>query len=65
MIAMRHADAYLHVGEPRTSKVRERPSFAATAQIVLLDASGRKVREWIGIVAESTPATGLEDLLRR
>jgi len=62
---MRHADVYLHVGEPRTSKVRERLGFAATAQIVLLDASGRKVREWIGLVAKLPLATGLEDVLRR
>jgi hypothetical protein len=32
---------------------------------VLLDASGRKVREWIGLVAESTLTTGLEGLLTR
>ena len=56
---------YLHVGEPRTSRAREQLGYAATPQIVLLDASGRKVREWIGVVAESTLATGLEGLLKR
>ena len=58
MIAMRHADVYLHIGEPRTSKLRERLGFATTAQIVLLVASVRRGREWIGLVAESTPGNG-------
>ena len=56
---------YLHVGEPRTSNARERLGYAATPQIVLLDASGRKVSEWIGLVAEPTLTAGLEDLLTR
>ncbi len=56
---------YLHVAEPRTSKARAQLGYAATPQIVLLDASGRKVREWIGLVAESALATGLEELLKR
>ncbi len=56
---------YLHVGEPRTSKAREQLGYAATPQIMLLDANGRKVREWIGVVAESTLTTGLEGLLKR
>jgi hypothetical protein len=32
---------------------------------MLLDASGKEVRDWIGMVAESTLTTGLEDLLKR
>lgn len=56
---------YVHVAEPRTSQVRERLGYAATPQIVLLDASGSKVREWIGVTAEATLAAGLDDLLRR
>lgn len=54
---------YLHVGESRTSQVRERLGFVATPQIVLLDASGQKVREWVGLVAEPTLATALDALL--
>jgi thioredoxin-like negative regulator of GroEL len=56
---------YLHVGDPRTTTAREQLGYAATPQIMLLDASGQKVREWIGLVAEATLATGLDDLLRR
>lgn len=32
------------------SKAREQLGYAATPQIALLDASGRKVSEWIGVV---------------
>ena len=56
---------YLHVADPRTTKAREQLGYAATPQIMLLDASGTKVREWIGVVAEPTLTTGLEDLLTR
>jgi thioredoxin-like negative regulator of GroEL len=56
---------YLHVGESRTSQVRERLGFVATPQIVLLDGGGRKVREWIGLIDESSLTTGLDALLPR
>lgn len=56
---------YLHVGESRTSQVRERLGYAATPQIMLLDAGERKVRAWVGLVAESTLTTGLDALLQR
>ena len=56
---------YLHVGDPRTTNAQEQLAYAATPQIVLLDANGKKVREWFGVTAESTLTTGLEELLKR
>ena len=32
---------------------------------MLLDAGGNKLREWIGVLAESSLTTGLDDLLKR
>lgn len=56
---------YLHVSDQNTAAARAQLGYAATPQIMLLDASGRKVREWIGVIAESTLTTGLEALLKR
>ena len=56
---------YLHVSDARTTEAQARLGYAATPQIMLLDASGKKVREWIGLVAEATLTAGLEELLRR
>jgi hypothetical protein len=55
---------YLHVAEPRTGKARAQLGYVGTPQIMLLDASGRKVREWIGVVTDATLASGLESLLK-
>jgi hypothetical protein len=39
--------------------------FAANPQIMLLDAKGTKVRQWIGVVAEPELAVGLDALIAR
>lgn len=56
---------YLHVSEPNTAAARAQLGYAATPQIMLLDANGTKLREWIGVVGESTLVTGLDGLLSR
>lgn len=49
MAPVRRGAAATMTTAPTTARVA--PTRSATPQIVLLDSSGSKVREWIGVVA--------------